>query len=625
MKSSVIYASHLAYVLDLDGKTELRTFNASTNAVRHIISHRDLDPTSHKFLTAARYDRCLSVFSTNSATLDGTLCTESEVLHVDMARTQKRPTQSESSEPFSHRLMHPRELIAIVNHDGVLELFPEPFDFTVNGTQRGQESIKARRQQRTRNSTAQLKFRRADATTSSITLINVSLRGSYLTVAWAEGGVNVAFDTVQWQNEENRQMLFDGFREITTEMSTSGMETITLNGIKDMTQAHHDESNAVVTNGLADNETLTKQPETEVIAISSGEDGSDSSLDETDSIPHQSTNTTSVPDTYGDPGVDIEMEDSQDPATALKNGTSRLLDEPSFGEMLRAAAPDPIDVVKAFPDPSSQSLIPATSQAVQRLPSRGSLGTVLTQSLRTNDKHLLEDCLRTKNLSLVRATVERLSSTFAPLLLQRLAERLHSRPGRAGSLMVWVQWTVIVHGGYLNARPEVVKTIRSLQQVLKARANGLQPLLSLKGKLDMLEAQVSLRRSMQAKVRASSEDDGEAMVYVEGQSESDSDPEEDEDAMVNTSSDGIGENPTNHLHGHDLELDSGTEMPLANGHLSESDSRDSGSDEGPVFDEEASSTDADSGVEAPDEVDYDDVDTESSEGEVSPVPRRAAI
>jgi U3 small nucleolar RNA-associated protein 5 len=54
------------------------------------------------------------------------------------------------------------------------------------------------------------------------------------------------------------------------------------------------------------------------------------------------------------------------------------------------------------------------------------------------------------------------------------------------------------------------------------------PLLSLKGKLDMLEAQMNLRRTMQSNARAAhadDEDDEEGVIYVEGQDESDSEAE----------------------------------------------------------------------------------------------------
>jgi U3 small nucleolar RNA-associated protein 5 len=115
----------------------------------------------------------------------------------------------------------------------------------------------------------------------------------------------------------------------------------------------------------------------------------------------------------------------------------------------------------------------------------------------------------------IYATVERLPSPLVGSLLQRLAERLHKKPGRAGMLMVWVQWSLAAHGGYLASQPQLVKQLSALNKVLKERASGLQPLLSLKGRLDMLQAQLDLRRRNQR--RAANDDEEEAVIYVEGE------------------------------------------------------------------------------------------------------------
>jgi len=191
--------------------------------------------------------------------------------------------------------------------------------------------------------------------------------------------------------------------------------------------------------------------------------------------------------------------------------------EPSFGDLLRARAPTQIIV-----EPSTtaiNNLSTTTSNRALTIPTATSLGTVLTQALRTNDIDLLESCLQVANLDSIRATIERLHSSLATSLLHKLAERLHRRPGRAGSLMVWVQWTIVAHGGYLASQPTSVKQLHTLYNVVKQRAAGLQPLLTLKGKLDMLEAQMRLRQSMQDRIRPGTvrDQDEAGVVYVEGE------------------------------------------------------------------------------------------------------------
>ncbi len=127
-------------------------------------------------------------------------------------------------------------------------------------------------------------------------------------------------------------------------------------------------------------------------------------------------------------------------------------------------------------------------------PGISSLGTVLSQALRTDDNDLLESCLLTTDLPTVRATIERLNSSLTGALLARLAARMHRRPGRAHSLMTWVQWTLVAHGGALAGRADVLGRLSELNRVLEERARGLGSLLALKGKLDMLDSQMQLRR-----------------------------------------------------------------------------------------------------------------------------------
>jgi len=293
-------------------------------------------------------------------------------------------------------------------------------------------------------------------------------------------------------------------------------------------------------------------------------------------------------------GEDISMDDAPIPDDTEETG------EPSFGDLVRANASEPIDVAGAFEDPSSRTL--AQGNQIQP-PSGASLGTVLTQALKTNDVSLLESCLHTHDVNTIRATIQRLDSPLAGTLLQKLAERLHRRPGRAGSLMVWVQWTLVTHGGYLATQKDLIKKLAELNRVIDERAKGLQSLLSLKGKLDMLEAQIDLRKSMQNQRRRIDEDEeDEGVIYVEGQ-------ESDEEAIPK---------PQRLARNGDLEdMSDGSEvsedMPMTNGVIADSEDEES---EDELIDDEAEETDDDSGDE--DEVDHDDEDSEEESDEEPP-------
>jgi U3 small nucleolar RNA-associated protein 5 len=221
---------------------------------------------------------------------------------------------------------------------------------------------------------------------------------------------------------------------------------------------------------------------------------------------------------------DVEMADEEVEEDAE-------LEVPSFGDLLQAQHPDPIDVQASLPN-HQQALIPTNSEYALSAPSGATLRTVLTQALKTNDKDLLERCFQTTDLNDIRATIERLQSQHVATLLQILAERIHKRPGRTGALVTWIQWSLVAHGAYLASQPEVMKSLRSLAQVLHERASGLQPLLRLKGKLDMLSAQLELRQRMQAASRAANADEDEedeAVVYVEGRDDDEWSDSEDEE------------------------------------------------------------------------------------------------
>ncbi len=640
----MICASHHAYIINPESKEQPTLFNASTNAVRSIIDATPRPSRSVTFLTAADSDHFINVFNEDSPTLIGSLRTENEIISLDLYTQLSYLTKAEDASDLSVQMVQPREVLAAVNKDGVLEIFPQPFDFGNTSSNKESESLKARMKRRTRKSVAQIRVRRPDKTSSIVPLLNASFQGNDIALAWAEGGVNILFDTVHWRDEGSGNILLKDTTDIKAK-SGAGVGAVVMNGVKDMGKSHVDESRTMVANGGDTEDVPMRNDPPEVIDISSGEEESEL---EDGGAPAK------IPESSARKGVqesssDVDMEDVE----AEEDGAQGDLDgdaapgededvgEPSFGDLLRTNAPEAVDVQASFIDPNAQSLVPAGDRSLQQLPSGMSLGTVLTQSLRTNDTNLLETCFHVRDLATIRATIERLDSSFATVLLQRLAERLHSRPGRAGSLMVWIQWTLVAHGGYLAAQPEVMKRLASLHRVVKDRANSLQSLLSLKGKLDMLEAQMNLRKSMQVRSRAVNaidEDNEEDVIYVEGQEESSSE-EEGQDEIAENASD--SRQPKTGAKAQDLTdeaeydttssdadsdgEDNEDEMPTTMNGIADAEDEDSESEEEGLFDEEASSTDNDSVDGASDDdIDHDSIDADSSDGDTSPPPKRPA-
>ncbi|KAH8173943.1 dip2/Utp12 family protein [Sarocladium implicatum] len=210
----------------------------------------------------------------------------------------------------------------------------------------------------------------------------------------------------------------------------------------------------------------------------------------------------------------------QQTETAEDDGSDGEDTSPSFGELLRGSNNEVIDVPTLLQQASSASLQTTRNSRSIVAPASSSLTTVLTQALRTDDAELLESCLATDDQLVIQNTVEKLDSTLAATLLTKLAARLYRRPGRAGRLMTWVQWTLVCHGGALATQPKVLQSLAGLQKVLAERAKGLNSLLALKGKLDMLEGQMQLRRKMRKNSGAAKETDEEEdenVIFVEGE------------------------------------------------------------------------------------------------------------
>ncbi|KAI0598767.1 Dip2/Utp12 family-domain-containing protein [Biscogniauxia sp. FL1348] len=284
-----------------------------------------------------------------------------------------------------------------------------------------------------------------------------------------------------------------------------------------------------------------------------------------------------------DPDVDMPEANQQNDVES-----DQELAQPTLGELARAH--DTIDVPSAL---SAQSNALAVTGKSLAPPSLSSLGTVLSQALRTDDTDLLESCLHTTDVTTVRNTIQRLDSTLAGTLLTKLAARMHRRPGRAGSLMAWVQWTLVAHGGALATQPALVKKLSELHRVLEERSRGLNSLLALKGKLDLLEAQMELRRGLQRNSGADEDDDEEGIIYVEG---------EDSDAEM-----------TNGLMDVD---DDDDELPITNGITEDDSDDDEISNEGSDDEEELEGEELDE-----DDINHEDVESEEEDSEAEAIPQ----
>ena len=642
--SSVIVASHTAY--NVDTPNDPTSFLASINPVHSIVANSSPGNSQFSsFLTAAESDRFANVFDISSRDAVGNLVASTEIQSLAFF-DGSIPLASEREAELTENVLKARQALAALNKDGELELFRAPFNFPDPSRSVENMSQKAKMKQRTRKPDGSVKIIRSDKVGTAVPLLSATFQYGELVLVWVEGGVNLVFDRIPWRDENTGDFLIKGSHQITRDKIRAGIGAVVMDGVKDMGRTHVDESHAVVVNGGSVEDVLVNgdTDAASVIEISSAEEESEIEESDKEAPPEPLTQTSDVGVGAPEPisqsreqsGSDVDMEDAEDQA----QNKAEEPEAPSFGDLIRVNAREPIDVAASFSPPDTHALT-SLGQRNLDLPSGMSLSTVLTQSLRTNDVNLLETCFHVRDLSIVRATIERLDSSLASVLMQRLAERLHSRPGRAGTLMVWIQWTLVVHGGYIASQPVMMKELTTLHAVVTERAKALQPLLSLKGKLDMLEAQMNLRRSMLSRsgVDATHEDDEDAVVYVEGQDESDSegveDEEEEDDVKLIENSKTKPSRPKSKVQPEasdssddsahsDPETSSEDDMPTTtNGPIIESeDSEDSSSG---LIDDQASSTSADTGDEdSADSVNHSDIDSEaseSSEEEAAPPPR----
>lgn len=476
--------------------------------------------------------------------------------------------------------LHSDAVLIAVTIDGIVEVFRAPFEPAPTDS----AAVPRKRKTVTRKGDAKVKIVRPGST-ERVNIADASLQGEDLVVAWAENGINMQFEKIRWSSPEDGSLVLNGLVEITRSKVTGigGGSGAAMNGAKDMGKVSVDQSKAVVIGGV----------DTQDVGMT---DASDISDEEEEQINDAS---------------DDDEDDEKEP------------EEPSFAEKFQA-----LEVSSAAKTVASTALTITSSALAKKEiqpPSAGSLTTVLTQALKTDDTALLESCLHTTDSSSILATVRRLNSTMAVSLLERLAERIARRPGRAGSLGVWVRWTLVAHGGYLVSLPDLMRTLSGLYSTLNTRAGALPRLLALQGRLDMLHAQVDLRKALRNSAEGSLDSDGagdKGVLYVEGQERDSSSDDESDDEPEEVGMQGLQIEDASFIKGgagddtEDEDMDKGAEGSSEEEEEEEEDEDEDEDQDDEEEEEEGVNGFLDieaseaSGEEEEDEVDYDDVDVE---------------
>lgn len=490
----VICATQTPVILDVQNSdAESITFPSMTNPIHTLLPSSAVSIKDTNFI-AADNARFITVFDPKAKGIAYNLVAEKEVASLTLSTNAESSKEEQEGSPLE------KQVLAVLVEDGTVELFNRPF---LQSADQKATSAKARAKQMTRKADAILKIVRPD-TGKAVSAVQVGFQGSELFVAWAEGGVNVIFERVRWQDKDTGSLIFSGATEITGRKSASVLRSAAAVEERQASKSRVNESRAVVESGLyaEDVEMNDANIEDDAVSISDAEDTSD--------VEGQTKKVNGI----NGVGKDAESGDDEDDAEE-EDGEEEANGEPTFGELVQRNSAIDVEAELEY-DAGSGALVPVASnknKAVTQIPSGVSLTTVLSQALKTNDAEMLESCFRTSDTNIIRSTVQRLNSTLAGTLIQRIAERMASRPGRYGHLLAWVQWTCIAHGGAIAGNNEILKRMTSLYKVMDQRSRSLPSLLLLKGKLDMLDAQINLRQSM-ADSRKHGMDDGELLESV---------------------------------------------------------------------------------------------------------------
>lgn len=597
----VVCASQTPYLIDVEGNESTASFPAMRNQIREIITSSTVSLATALFL-ASDGDRYINVFDVEGRKLVLNLVADTEVSSLALT--------SGTGQKTDDALAIEKQILAAVTEDGTIELFTRPF--VPPKDQNSKTSLKARGRQLTRRAESSIKITQSETSDASVPVVAATFQGTDILVVWAEGGIIPVFERINCIDIDTEELAFTGLKKIVKTRSSSVLASVTTNGVRAADETQVDESRAVVERGdLLEDDVEMQDTRADTTVADSEEDSEDGDDDAKKPVEKKETRQRKQ---KKDADSDIEMRSE---AGVEEDVEEDETGEPSFGELLRANASEEIDVEAELEDDVRiGSLVPGKpSAAVQQITSGVTLSTVLTQSLKTNDNGMLESCFHTGDLTIVRETIQRLDSSLAATLLQKLAERLSSRPGRYGHLLVWVQWTCVAHGGALAGKPELLKRMSTLFKVMDQRSSSLSSLLLLKGKLDMLHAQLGLRQSLRSGAEGMDSEDEDNVIYVEGQEEL-----EDEDSDADTAKNAATPR-TKSIRDQTYDEDESMIDGDQSGRDESDDEEDDGSDEEEeneedVFDVEAEesvgSSDAEESLDDEDDVEDDDAESAGS-------------
>lgn len=128
-------------------------------------------------------------------------------------------------------------------------------------------------------------------------------------------------------------------------------------------------------------------------------------------------------------------------------------------------------------------------------PQAGTLETLVTQAITTQDQTLFHEILRPKKGGVIKNTVVRLQTSDAEALLETACDMLRKNFRQGHDLMPWIEELVCQHG--LHVKADILK---QLESTVEDRVKHLQPILKLQGKVHLLIQRKSSVKKVEAQV-----------------------------------------------------------------------------------------------------------------------------
>ncbi|KAI0662410.1 NUC189-domain-containing protein [Cubamyces menziesii] len=479
--TEVLAAHHSIHLLAVSQDSQKpKTLAKFTGHASPVSSLRWMDRS--RFLSSASADRFINVWEVPTAPK-----TEGKVVATIPLDADARAitlSHSTSTEPTPQHLF-------TLSASGKVSVFTLSSDLSTSSPTKGKSAIPTL----SPKSVISPSSKKAAGTLSVLAVTSVDDTAGRLRVASVTGGVQLAFDAVDYRDQSGHFI-----PDVSVTVATPDAAVGQVDG-KESQGAPNKRYN-----------------ESASLAVGTGaEVGQDRELDD-----------LVMRDVDGALDADLAELSLGQRLTAVQGGDAQASGSESESESEEAA----------LPNGKSRKSAP-----VEAVPA-SSLTRTLIQALHSSDTRLLETCLAHSDVTLIRNTVRRLPPQLAVPLVTACVERLsrgargnNMKGGGGGAssqrgtaLINWVKAVLTTHSGHLMTMPDLVARLSGLHATLTQRLTLQESLLSLSGRLDMVISQIEMRssgppaplpmpknkrnRNKQAKTR-------EARRYVEGESEDD--------------------------------------------------------------------------------------------------------